>query len=203
MSDRVTRFPDLADEELMALYGRDDEAAFEVLLSRYRRPLFSFLYRYLGRAENAEDVFQEVFYEVIRARKRYRPHYKFSAWLFRIARNRAVDRLRRNGLRDMASLDDPVDSREQGGESKLNMVAGANPDPEELARGVEVENALQATLASLPTEQSEVFWLKEKSGLTLTEIAHMTGVSENTVKSRLRYALEKIRANLKQQGFLP
>lgn len=201
MSERVSRLEDLPDEELMLRYARDDEPCFEVLLHRYRRPLFSFLYRYLGRADKAEDVFQDVFYEVIRARKRYRPDHRFAAWLFQIARNRAVDRLRRNGLREMPSLDDPLDPQIKGGENKVTMVSGADPDPEEQAQAMQLGGALQQVLMALPPEQREVLWLKEISGLTLAEIARVTGASENTVKSRLRYALEKVRVTMSQMGF--
>ncbi len=203
MSGRAPRLNQLADEELMTLYVQNDEAAFEVLLSRYRRPLFGFLYRYLGQTEKAEEVFQEVFFEVIRARKRYRPEAKFAAWIFRIARNRAVDRLRRDGFRDMESLDVELNRDGQGGETRLSMVASSGPGPEELTQARELERALEDALKKLPPEQREVFWLKEKSGLTMAEIADMTGVSQNTVKSRLRYALEKIRADLTGRGFRP
>jgi RNA polymerase sigma-70 factor (ECF subfamily) len=199
----VPNLTDLADEELMSRYVRDDEAAFEVLLARYRRPLFGFLYRYLGRSDKAEDVFQEVFYEIIRARKRYRPEAKFAAWIFRIARNRAVDRIRRDGFRDMESLNDGVNPNDEDGETRLARVTDDRPDPEEMTRGKQVDAALQDALAALPAEQREVFWLKEKSGLTLAEIADLTRVSQNTVKSRLRYALEKLRAKLSERGFGP
>ena len=80
---------------------------------------------------------------------------------------------------------------------------GSNPSPEEAAGRLEMQEALESALAGLPAEQREVFWLKEKSGLTLAEVARLSGVSENTVKSRLRYALEKIRADLAQKGFQP
>lgn len=203
MSARVERLSELTDEELMARYVKDEEVAFEVLLSRYRRPLFGFLFRYLGRMDKAEDVFQEVFFEVIRARKRYRPESKFSAWIFRIARNRAVDRLRRDGFREMDSLDDYVSQNNCEGETKINRVVGNDPDPEELTSSNELEQALSQALQKLPPEQREVFWLKEKSGLTLAEIAELTNVSQNTVKSRLRYALEKLRAELTERGFRP
>jgi RNA polymerase sigma-70 factor (ECF subfamily) len=203
VSGSAPRLNQLADEELMTLYVKNDEAAFEVLLSRYRRPLFGFLYRYLGQTEKAEEVFQEVFFEVIRARKRYRPEAKFAAWIFRIARNRAVDRLRRDGFRDMESLDVELNPQGQGGETRLSMVASGKPGPEELTQARELERALEDALKKLPPEQREVFWLKEKSGLTMAEIADMTGVSQNTVKSRLRYALEKIRADLTGRGFRP
>jgi RNA polymerase sigma-70 factor (ECF subfamily) len=194
---------DLADEELMALYVRDEEAAFEVLVSRYKQPLFGFLYRYLGQVDKAEDVFQEVFYEVIRARKRYRPEAKFSSWIFRIARNRAVDRLRRDGFRDMESLNEQIEFHEHEGETRLDRVEDGEPGPEALASAHEIEMAVKDALAQLPPEQREVFWLKERSGLTTNEIAEITNVSTNTVKSRLRYALEKLRMKLDERGFRP
>lgn len=203
MSSKQTRLNELADEELMAKYVGNEEAAFEVLLARYKRPLFGFLFRYLGRADKAEDVFQEVFYEVIRARKKYRPNAKFASWIFRIARNRAVDRLRRNGFREMESLDEQINPGQHAGESKLSRVPDSEPNPEEAVYNSEIEDALNKALAELPPEQREVFWLKEKTGMTLAEIAEMTGVSQNTVKSRLRYALEKIRTDLAARGFKP
>jgi RNA polymerase sigma-70 factor (ECF subfamily) len=187
----------------MSRYAAGDEAAFETLLSRFSRPLYSFLCRYLGRADRAEDVFQDVFYEVIRARKSYRPRYRFAPWLFRIGRNRAVDRLRRNGVREMESLDRAANPREDDGDPRINAIAAGDPDPETLFHGRELGKALEGALAGLPADQREVLWLKEKSGLSLAEIAKITGVSENTVKSRLRYALEKMRAALAQQGFEP
>lgn len=203
MSDRGQKFHDMTDEDLMARYVRGEEMAFEVLLSRYRRPLFGFLYRYLGRRDKAEDVFQDVFFEVIRARDVFRTDSKFSYWLYRIARNRAVDRLRRNGFREMDSLDVSVDREDCDGETRLNRVPGSNPNPEEETLSHELATALTECLASLPPEQREVFWLKEQSGLTFAEIAEMTGTSPNTVKSRLRYALEKIRADLAARGLQP
>jgi len=187
----------------MSRYAGGEEAAFEILVGRYSRPLYSFLCRYLGRADRAEDVFQDVFYEVIRARRSYRPRYRFAAWLFRIGRNRAVDRLRRNGLRKMESLDRPSNPREEEGEPRVTDIISGNPDPESLVQGRELGRALEAALADLPTDQREVLWLKEKSGLSLAEIAEISGVSENTVKSRLRYALEKMRIALTQKGFEP
>lgn len=187
----------------MSRYTQGEEAAFEILVSRYTRPLFGFLRRYLVRADRAEDVFQDVFYEVIRAKKSYRPGSRFAAWLFRIGRNRAVDRLRRNGLREMESLDRPSNPQSDEREPGVAVTVAANPDPENLVQERELGEALEAALASLPADQREVLWLKEKSGLSLTEIAEITGVSENTVKSRLRYALEKMRIALVQQGFEP
>jgi RNA polymerase sigma-70 factor (ECF subfamily) len=187
----------------MARFAQSDHGAFEILLARYRQPLFGFLFRYLGRRDKADDVFQDVFLEVIRARRQYRPHLRFSAWLFRIARNRAVDRLRRNGFREMASLDDPLEAEEADGESRVSRVMGSGPNPEEAAADRELGAALEAAVGSLPAQQREVLWLKETSGLTLAEVARIVGVSENTVKSRLRYALEKIRAHLAQRGYEP
>jgi RNA polymerase sigma-70 factor (ECF subfamily) len=203
VSERVPRLHTLSDEELMSRYAGGDEAAFEIILSRYTRPLFGFLCKYPGRVDRAEDVFQDVFYEVIRGRRSYRPRYRFAAWLFRIGRNRAVDRLRRNGVRKTESLDHPANPREHEGETQVAKIVTGDPDPESEAQSLELGKALEAALASLPADQREVFWLKERSGLSLGEIAEITGVSQNTVKSRLRYALEKLRATLVQQGFEP
>jgi RNA polymerase sigma-70 factor (ECF subfamily) len=193
----------MADEELMQRYIKNDEAAFEVLLARYRHSLFGFLYRYLGRKDKAEDVFQDVFYEVIRARKQYQPQAKFASWIFRIARNRAVDRLRRNGFREMESLDVTLDPNATDGETRLDRLSSGDLNPEEMIQNKELADVLEKILGELPPEQREVFWLKEKSGLTIAEIAEMTGVSPNTVKSRLRYALEKVRTELVVKGFEP
>jgi RNA polymerase sigma-70 factor (ECF subfamily) len=203
VSERVPRLHTLSDEELMVRYAKGDEAAFEMILSRYTRPLFGFLCRYLGGVDRAEDVFQEVFYEVIRGRRSYRPRYRFAAWLFRIGRNRAVDRLRRNGVRKTESLDHPANPHDNEGEAQVAKIVTDDPDPESEAQSLELGKALEAALASLPADQREVFWLKERSGLSVGEIAVITGVSQNTVKSRLRYALEKLRAILVQQGFAP
>lgn len=201
MPPQIPRLTELSDEDLMIRYAQGGEAEFEVLLSRFRRPLFGFLCRMLGRTDKAEDVFQEVFYEVIRGRRQYRPDAKFSAWIYRIARNRAVDRLRRDSFREMTSLDELVDQDNENGRTRLTRMEAQAPNPEELMQCLELETAVEKALASLPVEQREVFWLKEKSNLTLAEVAAVTGVSLNTVKSRLRYALEKIRTELTRRGF--
>ena len=197
------RLKDLTDEELMARYAQDEEAAFEILLARYRQPIFGFLYRYLGRTDKAEDVFQDVFYEVIRARKRFRPESRFASWVFSIARNRAVDRLRRNGFREMESLDVQINPHDPNGDSRLSLLVSGDTGPDEILLTRELERALETILRGLPPEQREVFWLREKTELSLGEIAELTKVSQNTVKSRLRYALEKIRKELIKRGFEP
>ncbi len=193
----------MSDEDLMGRFAGGDHQAFELLLNRYREPLFGFLFRYLGRQDKADDVFQDVFFEVIRGRGQYRRGFKFSAWLFRIARNRAVDRLRRDALREMASLDDRTEGDGGDGDGLVGRVACAQPDPERIAMERELARALEVALGRLPHEQREVLWLKETSGLSLAEVARVVGTSQNTVKSRLRYALEKIRAELGRQGLEP
>lgn len=203
MPNPSARLRDLTDEELMSRYAAGEEACFEILLARHRRPLFGFLVRFLGRGDRAEDVFQEVFFEIIRAKRRYRKDAKFTAWMYRIARNRAVDRLRRDGFRDMESLDQSVSYGDETGESRANLTPSDAFGPEELTQGHELVQALDRTLKGLPDEQREVFLLKEQAGLSVTEIAAATEVSPNTVKSRLRYALEKIRSELTKQGFKP
>ena len=103
----------------------------------------------------------------------------------------------------MESLDESVNPHEDAAESKVNRVVDQDPDPEEAVQSKELLAALTECLDGLPPEQREVFWLKERSGLSLSEIADMTNVSLNTVKSRLRYALEKIRTDMAKRGFRP
>jgi RNA polymerase sigma-70 factor (ECF subfamily) len=103
----------------------------------------------------------------------------------------------------MESLNEHIEFHEQEGETRLDRVVDDEPGPEALASAHELEGAVKEALAELPPEQREVFWLKERSGLTTNEIAEITNVSTNTVKSRLRYALEKLRTKLVERGFRP
>ena len=117
---------------------------------------------------------------------------------------RAVDRLRRNGFREMDSLDSPVDPHNPGGESRVNRVASEGPDPEEQVRGApDRKRPWPKPWPNCRPSSAKCFLLKEKSGLTMAEIAEMTGVSANTVKSRLRYALEKLRTEMVRRGIEP
>src|SRR5919201_2131729 len=185
------------DEELLAAYQQGDPGAFETLLRRHRAPLFTFLLRMLGDREKAEDLAQETFLRIVKGAQAWERRARFQTWLFTIARNLCVDQSRRDRFRRADSLD----AEGPDGEPPLvESVPGAGIDPERAAASAKVRPLLQRALLSLPAEQREVFMLREQAGVPFREIAEMTGVNENTVKSRMRYALEGLRKALAAAG---
>lgn len=174
------------DETLMLAYGRGEAGAFEALYARHRGPLFRFLQGILREQALAEEIFQDVWQRVIVARARYRPEAKFSTWLYQIAHNRLADHWRAKAHRPAA----PEDAEE-----RLQQVADPH-NPERILSDFEQRRRLQLALEELPSDQREAVLLRLEQELTLEEIGTITGVGRETVKSRLRYALDKLRARL-------
>lgn len=182
-----------SDERLMLRFQAGEARAFEVLVRRHRRPVFSFLLRLTGDRTRAEDLCQETFLKVVRASADWAPRARFQTWLYAIARNQAVDEARRQAFRRAERLDD----------APAAAAASHDPPPDRSAEGALLRPKLEAALAGLPEEQREVFLLREYAGLRFHEIATVTGVPENTVKSRMRYALEGLRERLAALGIGP
>jgi RNA polymerase sigma-70 factor (ECF subfamily) len=177
---------DLDDGELMLRYARGDLRAFETLYQRHRGGLYRYLSRHTRNPESANDLFQEVWSKVIASRERYEPRAKFQTFLYRIAHNCFVDYCRRSTVRAEVSGDAQDDWH------------GSLPAPEDERPDSRAEHAqtvarYKAALADLPGEQRDVFLLYEESGLSLEEIAAITAVGPETAKSRLRYAVSKLR----------
>lgn len=191
-----------SDEELMLQYKAGAYAAFEELVRRHQRKVYHFAWRSLGNPQAAEDALQEIFLRVVKHAPTYEPKAKFTTWLFTIARNWCIDEGRKQTFRRTESLDAPL-SDEEGSATRLDMVPNPQPGADQGADAMRIRRALDAALAKLPAEQREVFLLREHSGVQFKEIAEMTGVSENTVKSRMRYALEGIRAHMVSVGITP
>jgi RNA polymerase sigma-70 factor (ECF subfamily) len=177
------------DARLMLRYRDGDRAAFGALYARHKGPLYRYLLRYVRNSVVAADLFQDVWSRVIATRARYEPRAKFATFLFSIAHNCAVDFFRRDLQRralpgheteaPLAELEDPEHQR-----------------PDRMAEFEEQQSALLAALAALPDEQREAFLLHEESGLNLEEIARATDVPIETAKSRLRYAVRKLKSSL-------
>jgi RNA polymerase sigma-70 factor (ECF subfamily) len=168
------------DEELMLAYGRGDARAFETLYKRHRGALYRFVLHAIKQRSSAEELFQEVWIRVIEARNRYAPQARFTTWLYTIAHNLLVDHWRRKGL-TLVQLDEenPV----------------ASPDnPAKQAEARESLARLVQAIEALPAAQREAFLLHEEAGLTVAEIAAATGTNEEAAKSRLRYAMAKLKA---------
>lgn len=164
----------------MAAYCGGDASAFEVLYVRHRTRLFRFVLRSIKVRATAEELYQEVWIRVIEARRSYRPTARFTTWLYTIAHNRIVDHWRRRGL-SYSSLEEeevPADTQ----------------DPARQAEAREALARFAAALERLPPVQREAFLLHEEAGLTVPEIAAATGANEEAAKSRLRYAMAKLKA---------
>ncbi len=182
----------------MLRFQAGDARAFEVLVRRHRTPIFSFLLRLTGDRGRAEDLCQETFLKVVKASAGWQERARFSTWVYAIARNLAVDEARRMAFRRTEPLDPPAN-----GDAPRPEPAGEDPGPDRLADASLIRPKLEAALRALPAEQREVFLLREYAGLRFGEIAEVTGAPENTVKSRMRYALEALRAELAARGIGP
>lgn len=173
-----------SDEALMLAYQAGDAGAFDTLYQRHRGRLFRFLVREAGSREAGEEIYQEAWMRLIRHRDAYRVDARFSTYIFRLAHSCLVDHLRRQGRRwqheeTVAEL--PGDA------------ACPLPSPEgEWGRQL-TARALANCMAQLPAEQREVFLLKEEAEFSLADIASITGAGLESAKSRLRYAVQKLR----------
>ena len=175
-----------SNEELMLAYRAGDARAFELLYARHKGPLYRYMLRSTGPAAVVEELFQDVWMSVIRARQRYEVHAKFTTWLYRLAHNRLVDHYRRGRLGAAMADEDAI---EGAADEPFR-----EPDNELDRRRLRGEIIEQ--LALLPHVQREVFLLRHETGLSLNDIAEVTGVDIETAKSRLRYALAKLRRAL-------
>lgn len=186
----------------MLAFKSGDARAFATLVARHRQPVFNFILRYVGHRQRAEDLLQETWLKVVRSSSEWEPKARFTTWVYTIARNLCVDSARKEAFRATDSLDAPVSGDEGAeGRSKGELVADeVGQTPDRAAHNVRLRPLLERAIASLPPEQREVFLLREYQGIGFKEIAEVTGVNENTVKSRMRYALEGLRKKLAEWG---
>jgi RNA polymerase sigma-70 factor (ECF subfamily) len=184
-----------ADEDLMLAYARGDLGAFERLYDRHEAPVYRFLLRSVGIPAAAEELLQEVWLSVVRNAPRYQPQAAFGTWLYRIARTRLIDHWRARDPAQVVSLDAPLDAAgDDGGPTLAESIAGdeaLQPHVQAMARA-QAQAFVQAVQA-LPAAQREVLLLHVEGELTLAQIAEVTGTGFETAKSRLRYAMDKLR----------
>jgi RNA polymerase sigma-70 factor (ECF subfamily) len=184
-----------ADEDLMVRYQQGEVRAFEVLLTRHRKPVYNFILRFVGDKETAEDLLQEAFMRVIRGAEAYKRQAKFTTWLYTIARNLCVDQTRRRKHRKHASLDAPMDATDDSG-TLLDVIPSNEMASDRKSVNKQLFASMQRAIDALGEEQREVFLMREFLDMPFKQIAEVVGVPENTVKSRMRYALEKLRLEL-------
>ena len=184
------------DEELLAEFQQGDAGAFERLLRRHRSPLYTFFVRMLGDRARAEDLAQDTFLRIVRGAAAWEHRARFQTWLYTIARNLCVDAVRRDRFRRVESLD--AEDGEEG--PPIDAVPSGSAGPDRQAESARLRPLLQRALLALPADQREVFVLREQAGLPFKEIAELVGANENTIKSRMRYALVALRKALADQG---
>lgn len=169
------------DEQLMQQYAKGNAQAFDQLYARHRGALYRYFRRQVNDEATANDLYQGVWEKIISARKKYRSSAPFTAWMFRIAHNHLIDHYRRSK---------PV------GQTEMDSLPDLQAEPTEQAIDGQQRVKLQNGIAALPPEQRNTLLLKLETGLKMEEIASVTGASRETVKSRLRYAVDKLKRSL-------
>lgn len=185
-----------SDEDLMERYRDQGQMeAFEALVERHERGLYHFLLRHTQDVELANDLLQDTFLRVVRSAPSWSRKARFTTWVYTIARNLSVDAARKGRHRRVQSLDAPVGDDPEG-RPLVEQIAGESDGGFDRVDRTEVAARVEAALGELSVEQREVFLMRETQQLSFGEIAEIVGVSENTVKSRMRYALENLRLRL-------
>jgi RNA polymerase sigma-70 factor, ECF subfamily len=186
-----------SDVQLMLDVKAGDPQSFELLLQRYRTPLVNFLYRMVRSREQAEDLAQEVFLRVYRAREDYEPSAKFTTWLFRIATNLALNSVRDHRYQKLEiSMDAPIVADSEGGEERMMEVADEHPDIEQHLVEEARKKMIRHAIDKLPEKQRAAVLLHKYQELDYGEISKILQCSESALKSLLFRAYETLRVEL-------
>lgn len=181
-----------SDAQLIAGFCKGDVRAFDVLVARYRRPLFAWICKQVTNREDADDIFQETWIRVARNAEKF-SDVSFRAWLWRIARNLVIDHFRRR--KEQISLD----AESEEGSSLLDTLQASDPKPYELMSAGDAEKIVLRVIESLPPVQKEVFTMRMQGGLSFNEIAAALQVPLNTALGRMHDAVQKIRKALAKE----
>ena len=185
-----------SDEALMLRYQAGDAGAFDQLYARHRGGLFRFIGRQCRTREHAEELFQEVWMNLIQARERYRVEAQFRTYLFTLAHNKLMDYFRRHGRVELTLFEN---GGEDGKESALDRLAASRVDePLVRAESRQQSAAILRAIEGLPAPQREAFLMHEEGAMSVEDIAAATGCTFEAAKSRLRYAIAKLREGLKE-----
>jgi RNA polymerase sigma-70 factor (ECF subfamily) len=196
-NDELDEFADgpRSDEDLMLSFRDGDGSAFEQLVSRHKRGLYNFLLRSVHNPSRADEMLQEVFLRVIRAKDRYQRTARFTTWIYTIARNLCVDESRRQKFRRTL----PLEAKRRGSDNSLSILDVTHAKQvgtDAASEAPKIRKRVAAAIQNLPDDQREVFVMRQFGGLSFKQIGEAVGAPENTVKSRMRYALEKLRGDL-------
>ncbi len=181
----------IGDEDLMMSYQAGDAASFETLYQRHKGALYRYILRQCKNESVAEELYQDVWMNLIKARERYEVKAKFTTWLYQMAHNRVIDHYRRQkNAPGSNSGDNEIDADQTP--------ARLQDQPEHKVEIKTKMDRLLKLIDELPEEQKQAFLLREEAGMGINEIAQTTGVNPETAKSRLRYAVKKLRQGLRE-----
>jgi RNA polymerase sigma-70 factor, ECF subfamily len=187
-----------SDFDLLKLYvKREDMEAFETLVRRHRRQVYNFVYKMVGRAEAAEDIFQETFLRVIKNAHTYTPRAKFTTWCLQIARNLTLDYFKREGLRQHVSIDASPTGDER---TFAGLLQGTDPESGEILVSRELVDEVREAVNHLPENQREALVLRMYEDLPYAEIAEVLGSPEGTVKYWVHEAVNTLARHLERRG---
>jgi RNA polymerase sigma-70 factor (ECF subfamily) len=180
---------EVSDETLMLRYRDGDTEAFAILYGRHKGPLYRYMLRHCGLPTVAEELFQDVWLSIVRSRTQYAVHAKFSTYLYHVAHNRLIDSYRRR-TGGVAVWEDGA------GPAIEDVPLNGAEEPENQVYTRILVTRLMGLIRALPEVQREAFLLREEAGMSIEEIAEATGVERETAKSRLRYAINRLRRGL-------
>ena len=186
----------LGDEELLRRFRDGEQAALAVIVERYRRPLFNFILRSVGDRDRSEELLQDVFVRVVEKSGDFKGDSKLSTWLYTIARNLCIDLSRKMVFRRHKSLDATTGGDGADGPTLGERVPASTHFADRETIGKQLGVKLAAAVEALPDDQREVFLMREVQQMAFKEIADVVGAPENTVKSRMRYALLRLQEAL-------
>jgi len=196
MSESVPVGPTATDQEVVLEARRGSDAAYRELVRRYERPVFSLVFRMVRDRELAEDLTQETFIKALNALASYRPEFKFSSWIFKIANNAAIDQLRRREL-DTLSLDgSPSAETPDAVEATALQVGSKGESPLDELEARELGSAIEVAIAKLRPEYRSCILLRHVEGLAYEEIAENMDLPLGTVKTYIHRARNELRQYL-------
>lgn len=184
------------DEKLLERFRHGDARAFEELMRRHRNALYGFISRSVKNPATADEILQDTWLRVIQGAGEFQRASKVSTWVWTVARNLCIDHARKSVLRRHPSLDAPLKRDDNGSTTLLDTVRDPRANVDRAAVGQQLQHALLTAIEALPDDQREVFLMREYGCLPFKEISEVVGAPENTVKSRMRYALERLQEHL-------
>ncbi|MBI5514081.1 MAG: RNA polymerase sigma factor [Deltaproteobacteria bacterium] len=186
------RLTDFTDEGLLERFRAGEARAFEELMRRHRTPIYNFILRSVRHPHTSEELLQDTWIRVLQGAADFQHASKFTTWAYTVARNLCIDHARKASLRRHPSLDEARGRDSEQGPTLGESLSDASPAVDRKVIGRELQHRILSAIEALPSDQREVFLLREYSNLPFKDIAEIVGAPENTVKSRMRYALERL-----------